>query len=254
MALSQPRFAKMFSRLYELKAAVPNPTHPDAYFQNFDERIEESAHVRSQYLNVERALEALDEDSWRDMLERAAPLTIQRHPTRGWQSLFDTLNESKAFAYLQSLGCSEIGFIRRGKEMTPDLRAVLNGRRVLCEVKTINISADEADCRQRIHQGEVIGRSVPTSVTAQMLAKVTDTLRRAIEQLDREDPKRTARRIVFIVLHFDDWVGDYQTEYVAQIDARLAAEPLEAAELVFWLASNLFERHFIMRSAAIVET
>src|SRR5207249_4450515 len=132
------------------------------------------------------------------------------------------------------LGCSEIGFIRRGKEKTPDLRAVLNGRRVLCEVKTINMSADEADCRQRIHQGEVIGRSVPTTVTAQVLDKVTDTLRRAIEQLDREDPMRTARRIVFTVLHFDDSVGDYQPEYLAQLDAHLAAKPLAAAELVFW--------------------
>jgi len=249
----EPHFTKMFLRLYELKAAVPEPSHPDAYFQHFDDRIKESAHVRSQYLNVERALEALDEDSWRDMLERAAPLTIQRHPTRGWQSLFDTLNEAKAFAYLQSLGCSEIGFIRRGKEKTPDVRAILNGRRVLCEVKTINISADEADCRQRIHQGEVIGRSVPTTVTPKMLGKVTDTVTRAIEQLDREDPMRAARRIVFIVLHFDDWVGDYQTEYIAQIDAHLAANPVQVAELAFCPASDLFERHFEMRAATVVE-
>jgi len=188
MAFSAPHYAKMFSRLYELKAAVPEPSHPDAYFQQFDERINESAHVRSQYLNVERALEALDEESWRDMLERAAPLTIKRHPIRGWQSPFDTLNESKAFAYLQSLGCSQIGFIRRGKEKTPDIRAVLNGRRVLCEVKTIDISAD-----------------------------------------------------------------DYQPEYIAQLDAHLAARPLEAAELVFCPASNLFEWHFAMRSATVVE-
>ena len=86
-----------------------------------------------------------------------------------------------------------------------------------------------------------------------MLGKVTDTLTRAIEQLDREDPMRAARRIVFIVLHFDDWVGDYQTEYIAQMDAHLEADPVQAAELVFCPASNLFERHFKMRSTTVVE-
>ncbi|MGH8622123.1 MAG: hypothetical protein ACRET3_08310, partial [Burkholderiales bacterium] len=100
-------------------------------------------------------------------------------------------------------------------------------------MKTINISTDEADRRERIHQGEMIGTSVPTSVTIKMLDKVTDTLTRAIEQLDREDPMRTARRFVFSVLHFDDWVGDYQTEYIAQIDAHLVASPVQGAELVF---------------------
>jgi hypothetical protein len=32
-------------------------------------------------------------------------------PKRGWQALFDTLNELKAYAYLQRLGCSQVAFI-----------------------------------------------------------------------------------------------------------------------------------------------
>jgi hypothetical protein len=60
MPVTRPRFAESFSRQYELKAAVPDPTHPDAYFQNFEERLEESAHVRDQYMKFERPLEALD--------------------------------------------------------------------------------------------------------------------------------------------------------------------------------------------------
>lgn len=246
-------FAETFPRLYQLKAAVPDPTHPDAYFQHFEERLAQSEHIRNQFLRVERSLEALDEGAWRDMLQRAAPQTMSRHPTRGWESLFNTLNESKAFAYLRTLGCSEIAFIGVGKTKTPDLRAVLDGRVVLCEAKTINVSRDEAERRDRIHRGEIIGTSVPTSVTSQMLDKVTDTVTRAIEQLDHEDPQRTARRIVFTVLHFDDWVGDYQAEYIAQLDDHLAANPTKGAELVFCPASNLFERHFAMRSATIAE-
>jgi hypothetical protein len=246
-------FARVFSRLYELKDAVPDPTHPDAYFQNFEKRLEESEHIRNQYMKVERPLEALDENAWHDILERAAPLTVQRHATRGWQSLFDTLNEAKAYAYLQRLGCSDIAFIERASKRTPDLRAVLDGRPVLCEVKTVNVSQDETDRRDRIQRGEIFVTSVEASVTSGMLNKVTSTLVHAIEQLDREDPNRTARRFVFTVLHFDDWVGDYQTEYIAQLDAHLAANPIAGAELVFCPASDLFERRFMMRSATVVE-
>jgi hypothetical protein len=53
------------------------------------------------------------------------------------------------------------------------------------------------------------------------------------------------------VLHFDDWVGDYQPEYIAQIDAHLLQHPIADADLVFSPASNLFERQFTMRSASI---
>ncbi|HUZ68416.1 MAG TPA: hypothetical protein VMU65_01770 [Candidatus Saccharimonadales bacterium] len=176
---------------------MPDPAHPDAYFQNFEERLEQSEHVRAQYMKCERPLATLDEDAWTDVLERAAPLTMQRDAKRGWQSLFDTLNEAKGYAYLRSLGCSEVGFIHRDTRTTPDLRAVLDGRHVLCEVKTINVSQDEADRRERIHQGEMIATSVATSLTAGMLDKVIATLTHAIEQLDHEDRQRTARRIVF---------------------------------------------------------
>lgn len=253
MAVTRPPFAESFSRLYELKAAVPDPTHPDAYFQNFEERLEESTHVRDQYMKFERPLEALDDAAWRDLLSRAAPLTMQRDAKRGWQSLFDTLNESKGYAYLKTLGCSDIAFIKRDSKKSPDLRAVLDGRRMLCEVKTINVSQDEADRRDRIHRGEMFATEVTTTVTSGLLDKVISTLAHAVKQLDHEDPERTARRIVFTVLHFDDWVGDYQTDYIAQLDAHLAAAPIEGAELAFSPASNLFDRRFVMRSATIVE-
>ena len=53
-------------------------------------------------------------------------------------------------------------------------------------------------------------------------------------------------------MHFDDWVGDYQPEYFAQIDEYLLRSPIEGAELVFCPASNLFERIFTMRLAAVL--
>lgn len=86
-----------------------------------------------------------------------------------------------------------------------------------------------------------------------MLKKVSATVEHGITQLDGEDPQRTARRIVFTILTFDDWLGHFQTQYIAQLDAHLLANPVAGAELVFCPASNLFERHFTMTSATVCE-
>jgi hypothetical protein len=48
---------------------------------------------------------------------------------------------------------------------TADLGGILDGSRVLCEVKTINQSDVEADRRPRINQGEVNTSRVSTRVT-----------------------------------------------------------------------------------------
>ena len=61
-----------------------------------------------------------------------------------------------------------------------------------------------------------------------------------------------ARRIVFCVLHFDDWIGDYYPAYFREIDAHLSANPVDGAELVFCLPNNLFGRSFEMRTDKVV--
>ena len=253
MRITQSPFAGIFPRLYELKDAVPDQTHPDAYFQHFEERLVESEHVRSLYMKVERPLGMLDAEAWRVLKERLVPLLTARDGKRGWRELFDTLNESKGYAYLRSIGCAEVAFIEREGKKTPDLSAVLGSSRVLCEVKTINMSQAEADRRDRVHHGEILAFNVPVHVTPQMLQKVSSTLEYAVEQLDHEDPQRVAQRIIFTVLHFDDSVCDYQAEYIADIDAHLLANPIAGAELVFCPASNLFERRFAMLSASVVD-
>ena len=69
---------------------------------------------------------------------------------RGWQALFDVLNEAKGYNHLSGIGCTNIRFIPVSSvpgQKTPDLSGDLAGARVLCEVKTINISEDEATRR-----------------------------------------------------------------------------------------------------------
>ena len=90
---------------------------------------------------------------------------MRKPPTPGWQALFDTLNEGLGYAYLHSIGCTNIAFLPRADKRTPDLAANPGALRVLCEVKTINVLKDEADRRERTRQGEFKAFSVPTGVT-----------------------------------------------------------------------------------------
>ena len=52
-------------------------------------------------------------------------------------------------------------------------------------------------------------------------------------------------------IHFDDWVGDYQPAYFREIDDYLLSNPVDGAELVFSLPSNLFNRSFKMKFATV---
>jgi hypothetical protein len=248
----QSSFAQMLPRLYEL-ANITDQSHPDAYFRHFEQRLTEGHTILPHYQKLEGLLSALDDAAWSDLKSRAADVAHRPYRGRGWQALFDAFNEARGYVYLHCCGCTEIAFIPRTRRKTPDLRAIQNGTRVLCEVKTINISKEEADRRERVAQGAFEVSSTPFQVTAEMLSKIITTIKDGIAQLDYEDPQHAARRVVFTVLNFDDWVGDYQTEYIAQLDAHLLANPVAGAELVFCPASNLFERRFMMRSALVVE-
>lgn len=253
MEITPPSFAEILPRLYELKDAASDPAHPDAYFQNLETRLATRADARDQYLKLERTLAALDADAWRDLRDRASAALLLRDGGRGWRALFDTFDEAKGYVYLREIGCANIAFIKRTRRKTPDLRASQNGVSVLCEVKTINVSQEEADRRAQSERA-VVTSEVFAQLSVEMLEKITATVKHGVSQLDAEDPQRAARRIVFVVLHFDDWLGHHQSQYIAQLDAHLVAKPIEGTELVFCPASNLiFDRRFSMRSATVIE-
>jgi hypothetical protein len=99
-------------------------------------------------------LRGLDSDAW-DALKDAAAQRLVRTKDRGWQPLFDILNEAKAYNHLVSIGCTSVQFIPRSKrhgERTPDLQALSNSVITFCEVKTINMSAEEVE---RLRSGGV---------------------------------------------------------------------------------------------------
>ena len=251
---SQTALRQELARSFELKDTLTDPSHPDAYFQDFGKSLQENSQKLEAFRRMEKVLSVLDAEAW-NVLKTAASAHLTRpspHKGRGWQAFFDALSEARGYAYLRGIGCSGIHFVARGDGPTPHIEATRDGRRVLCEVKTINISDDEAGRRRRVYAGSPVASRTPTELGLPYLSKLSKTLANAIRQLDAADPMRAAQRIVFAVLNFDDWVGGYYPAYFREIDAYLLAHPLEGAELVFCLPNNLFGRAFEMRAATVV--
>src|SRR5262249_7370434 len=150
--------------------------------------------------------------------------------TRGWHQLFDTLDEAKGYNHLVRIGCTDIEFLPRAttnQVQTPDLRGFLGATRVLCEVKTINVSDDEAN---RLATGGV-GTTL-RHLKRPFFNKLSSTIGTAATQLLAFDKDLTNRRIVYVVFNFDDRIHEYADDYQQQIEAFLAGVSLPDVEIV----------------------
>jgi hypothetical protein len=61
--------------------------------------------------DVEADLQGLDPASWGLLKAEVAPLVAKKDLKRGWQPLWDKLNEAKGYNHLAGMGCSEVRFI-----------------------------------------------------------------------------------------------------------------------------------------------
>jgi hypothetical protein len=233
----------------------PDPSHPNAYFRDdFEQLLDGETGAYRAFSKLERQLGFLDAEGWQDLRVRAANLLEARIGGRGWQPLFDVFSEALGYGYLQSIGATNIRFIPPEPNIkTPDLAGKLNAETVFCEVKTINISEMEAGRRRRIQEGGPSVTNISMRVGDGLLGKLVSDLKCAVKQLDAKDPQRRARRFILTVVHFDDWVGDFQPEYFQQIDEHLLTNPIVECKLVFCPASNLFSHTFQMQSATIFD-
>jgi len=241
-------------RVFELKDLVGNPDQEHAYFQDFEASLDSMPQKLDAFIHLESQLAMLDSAAWRDLAGRAARhlVSTTRRIGRGWQQLFDALNEARAYGYLLRMGCTNIEFVAPGEGKKPDLAASLEGEPILCEVKTINVSDDQADINRRMEPGETFANEVRPQLPDEFFVnKLTPTLQWATQQLASHDPSKRARWIVYVVLNLDDLAFDYDTEQFRQIDDYLVSHPVADVELVFVPGKNSFGRIFSMRSATI---
>jgi hypothetical protein len=223
-------YRREFPRIYELGDLVREPESATAYFRNLDKSLAEWPLKRGCYRELEAQLQGVDAEAWADLKAEVTPLLMARDPVRGWQSLFDILNHARAFNYLRKIGCTGIRFIPRSRNKgrrTPDLSGDLESAKVLCEVKTINSSKDEAERR--------LGGGVGTTtdvLSPEFFRKLDHDIVQAKEQMTTHDPD-AARRIVYVVVNFDDLLHEYADRYGEQISQHIREQGVTGVEVIF---------------------
>jgi hypothetical protein len=244
-------FRGQLPRLYELRDLIDDPSSPDAYFQNFDKHIQDSTNARDIYDRWEKDLQSLDNGAWEFLKNEASPyLTHRDHGGRGWQQLFDILNQARAYNYFENIGASKLRFIPRARQdstRTPDLEGDLGSGKILCEVKTINISQKEARARK-----EFTVREIKTRLDDGFLGKLRSDIKEASDQLHAYDPTGEARHYAYINLCFDDFLGEYKEEYFRQMDEYLSSCPTPRISLIFHNDHTPAHKALAMSNATIV--
>lgn len=242
-------FRQEMPRIYELRDLITDPSKLCAYFQGFDKSIHDEPSKKRVWLARERELQRLDLESWQFLKEEALPYLMTRDERRGWEQLIAILNQARAHNYLLDEGCLDICFILRSKtdgKETPDLEGVMNEMKVVCEVKTINISDVEAIRRQTGGVG-----TIAISLDQGFFRKLESDLLKAKSQMESYF-SGYARRITFVVLNFDDFFGEYKADYFEQIDRFLATHRFPCLDIVFYNQITAFYCHITMQNAVVV--
>jgi len=126
-------------------------------------------------------LQGLDPASWSHLKADLVPLLAKKDARRGWEPLFDKLNEAKGYNYLVRIGCKDVRFIPRSLrqgQKTLDLQGALGPTKVLCEVKTINVSQVEL-----AHRKNASVRTILTQLPVEFFDKLKSTLETARNQM-----------------------------------------------------------------------
>jgi hypothetical protein len=237
-------------RVYELMSLIEDRCNPRAYFQSFGETVRTEPSKRQAWLAWEREFSRLDQCSWDYLKAEALPYLTSRDGLRGWSQLIAILNQVRAYNFLVDEGCLNVRFIPRattkGME-TPDLEAEAERTKILCEVKSVQIS--DAEAARRACGG--VGSST-AQLEAGFFTKLTSDLSRAKQQMYSFNGSPGMRRIAFVILDFDDWLGEYKQSFFQQIDEFLASKPVPDIDVVFYNKRTAFHVEVALRHAMVV--
>lgn len=216
------------SRIREIQDCVEKRGHAGHYFEGFDDSIQNDPIKRNYLAHYEADLDALDPVAWSQLRAKVASSFEKRDLRRGWQAAFNDLNEAKAYKYLANIGCIELEFIPRSRQKTPDIKGVLIGENVLCEVKTINASDAELSARQHM-----LAREICTNLPSTFLEKIVDTLYKANVQMDSYLGGGVARKFLYVIINFDDILHEYIYDHMKQIMEFFDGINLPQIDMVF---------------------
>jgi len=209
-----------FPRLSELRREAGDPA--PYYFDLEDGNRIQAKHVRE----IESDLQGLDDAAWGLLKLDLIPLLGKRHPERSWQPLLNKLNEARGYNYLVRIGCADVQFVPRSSSRTPDLKGRLWSSTVLCEVKTINPSDDEFTARE-----DHSVRSIAIQLPAAFFNKLGSTLRTARDQMTIYSEGADTKKIVYLVIDYDDILHQFAPTYSKQLEAFFAQRPVPGLDV-----------------------
>jgi Protein of unknown function (DUF2442) len=213
-------FRSQLARFYELKD-LSDPSNKDAYFENFEEHLQDETCFRT-FVLWEENLQGLDAAAWVSLKSKACTYLNKNKKARGWQQFFNVLGEACGYNYLARYErCSAVRFIPESNDPTPDLEGLRDHERVLCEVKTINISDDEVRARRM----PSVVRKLSDQLEEGFFRKIDSDIVCAKSQLDSYDPHGDAQHLVYINICFDDLFALYKEDYFQQIQRHLLEHP-----------------------------
>jgi len=214
-------------RLDELRAHIRDGNDPNAYFRDFEKSLSEIPQKLKQFRDIEAELQLLDPVAWEHLKTEAIPYLTRRDPNRGWEQLFNILNQAKAYNFLVRQNHEGVRFVPRavGKK-TPDLEGHKGASRVLCEVKTVNISKDEAGYRA---SGQA--RGVTLTLPQGIFNKLKSDVKTATGQMRAYDA--AAGQMLYCIVNFDDHLHEYADDYCPQLEAYIRDNSEESLQVVF---------------------
>lgn len=197
-------------RIKELISAVTTKYPDDQFFADFDSLCTISKAKKAHYLAYERALSALDAESWCVLKTKALQHYMDHRPGQLKQGFFNQLNEAFAYRYLISAGASAVRFIPEAESRTPDLSYILGGAQMHCEVKSLGISNDEIERRNR---GRAYDLSVHSQLSEGFIKKFCDAVSDAREQI----ASLGSEGLVYLMVNLDDIALDHYSIYRKQL-------------------------------------
>jgi ribosome-binding factor A len=217
-----------YIRLSEL-VSLHHPEDKRSRFYKFWESFYEIPERVQAFSLIEKELSALDDKSWCFLKDEAKELCVKSDERRGWNQLFEKLNEAKGYCFLKLIGCSDIRFIPRATKNnieTPDLVGWRNTSEALCEVKTINISDDLVSARINISV-----MSAQNELIAGLTNKFESTITKAASQLNSYSKSPDTEKYIYLVIAYDDDL-DYRNELNTQTRELFNAMNLVGIDLV----------------------
>jgi len=127
-----------YPRLFELFESSDRECN-DNYFSHMnDEKTRK--YGKASYMKWENILSQLDSVAFKHLVSKSKRNVTVCHKYRGWEQLFNCLNEAIGYIYLKEQEYNEIDFIDESNEERPDLFAKSEKKSALLEVKTIRKS------------------------------------------------------------------------------------------------------------------